>query len=161
MLAWSGLPMPNVWLGVSAENQAMADLRIPLLLKTPAAARFISAEPLLGRIDADTWLGLGLIDWVIAGGESGPGARPMHPLWAQMLRDQCRNAGVPFFFKQWGAWRPAKDGRAIVARDGHIRPKHEALTAADCRMRRDVRDKTALLDGREWKEFPRAPENPA
>jgi protein gp37 len=149
-------PLPNIWLGVSAEDQARADERIPDLLATPAAVRWLSAEPLLGPVDL-TWIaepddekdgvidallgcnwidGMGRgtayhptrpghsgrvmtrhfcssdeeilatrkIDWVVAGGESGQGARPMHPDWARSLRDQCAAAGVPFFFKQWGAW---------------------------------------------------------
>lgn len=113
-------PLPNVWLGVSAENQATADERIPLLLQTPAAVRFVSAEPLLGPIDftrigrdgpidlsaLEHIVGLGYnrppLDWIIVGGESGPGARPMHPDWARSIRDQCQAAGVSFFFKQWG-----------------------------------------------------------
>lgn len=119
------LPMPNVWLGVSVENQDAANERIPLLLQTPAAVRWISAEPLLGPIDL-RWLitdptgntrthhgkrqmelrSTGLLHWVIAGGESGGNARPMHPNWPMSLRDQCANAGVPFLFKQWGHWRP-------------------------------------------------------
>jgi len=132
-------PLPNVWLGVSAEDQAHADERIPRLLATPAAVRFVSAEPLLGAIDLTeiAWekscdcpddaptlnaldgtvycagccegherLNIGTLDWVIVGGESGPGARPMHPDWARQIRDDCdvaAPAGVPFFFKQWGA----------------------------------------------------------
>ncbi|QLF84104.1 hypothetical protein KNV15_gp57 [Gordonia phage Jambalaya] len=125
-------PLPNVWLGVSTEDQRWADIRIPALLETPAAVRFISAEPLLGRIDLefeqyydpDLYCGgcSGLVapkhepacgrepgkhwglDWVIVGGESGRGARPMHPDWARSLRDQCVDAGVPFLFKQFGEW---------------------------------------------------------
>jgi len=101
-------PLPNVWVGVSVENQATADERIPLLLKTPAAVRFISAEPLLGPIDLRLWVYDGYQDckhapglkWVICGGESGAGARPMHPEWARSLCDQCAAAGVPFFMKQ-------------------------------------------------------------
>ena len=119
-------PLPNVWLGVSAEDQARADERIPDLLSTPAAIRFVSAEPLLGPIDfkpreyseqcircgegpdaphnhPDGYRNRGL-DWIIVGGESGPQARPMHPGWARSIRDQCAAAGVPFFFKQWGEW---------------------------------------------------------
>lgn len=119
-------PLFNVWLGVSTEDQRRADERIPDLLATPAALRFISAEPLLGPIDLtdipwpkhrptfpqtdDISEGRSAIhivqgirlDWVIAGGESGNGARPMHPDWARSLRDQCAVANVPFFFKQWG-----------------------------------------------------------
>ena len=123
-------PLPNVWLGVSAEDQARADERIPLLLQMPAARRFVSLEPLLGPIDlaqlgdhtmtinaftgeASHLLGMrdrtaGALDWVIVGGESGPHARPMHPDWARSLRDQCATAGVPFFFKQWGEWAPGE-----------------------------------------------------
>jgi protein gp37 len=134
--------LPNVWLGVSVEDQATADARIPILLDTPAAVRFISAEPLLGRIDLDSaWCGYSALDsecwgdcrwcvaaggehsplhncrlwrqsnadfdrgrsgldWVIVGGESGPGARPMHLDWARSIRDQCAAAGVPLFVKQ-------------------------------------------------------------
>jgi protein gp37 len=100
-------PLPNVQLGVSIERQKEADERIPLLLQTPAAVRFISAEPLLGPLDVQLWmLTYPSLDWVIVGGESGPGARPMHPVWARSLRDQCAAAGVPFFFKQWGEWEP-------------------------------------------------------
>ncbi|RPA65778.1 phage Gp37/Gp68 family protein [Gordonia oryzae] len=125
-------PPSNVWLGVSTENQQWADIRIPALLDTPAAVRFVSAEPLLGPIelefvhyfDTDCNGCSGIIspahepacgnepgrhwgiDWVIVGGESGPKARPMHPDWARSLRDQCAEAGVPFHFKQWGEWVP-------------------------------------------------------
>ena len=108
-----GQGYPNVWLGVTAENQEMADARIPLLLQVPAAKRFLSCEPLIGPVDfnhCSAWnpvennLYLEAIDWVIAGGETGHGARPMHPDWARSLRDQCQAAGVPFFFKQWGEW---------------------------------------------------------
>ncbi|SKT28769.1 DUF5131 family protein [Mycobacteroides abscessus] len=105
--------LPNVWLGVSAEDQKRADLRIPALLDTPAAVRFISAEPLLGPIDLhadpigkDSVFWIGRLDWVIVGGESGSGARPMHPWWAESLHRQCAAAGVPFLFKQWGDWTP-------------------------------------------------------
>ena len=96
--AW---PLPNVWLGVSAENQTRYDERKEDLRNTPAAVRWFSMEPLLGRIIAD-WLG----DWVIVGGESGPGARPMHPDWVRSLSEQCATAGTAFFFKQWGEWAP-------------------------------------------------------
>lgn len=102
-------PLPNVWLGVSVEDQAAADERIPLLLDTPAAVRWISAEPLLASINlAEHGLhgGPGQLDWVVVGGESGPKAWPMHPAWARSLRDQCAAAGVPFLFKQWGEWAP-------------------------------------------------------
>jgi protein gp37 len=105
-VAWT-LPLPNVWLGVSVENQAAADERIPLLLQTPAAVRFLSCEPLLGNLEISRWFAAACgdapwLDWVICGGESEHGARPMLPDWARSLRDQCQAAGVPFFFKQWG-----------------------------------------------------------
>lgn len=112
---WHKLGFPdNVWIGTSVENQKAADERIPHLLEVPAKVRFLSCEPLLGplefsdvtrRSDAVRVLGqrsLTGIHWVIAGGESGPKARPMHPGWVRSLRDQCQAAGVPFFFKQWG-----------------------------------------------------------
>lgn len=133
-------PLPNVWLGVSVEDQRAADERIPLLLQTPAAVRFLSCEPLLGRIelsdvsgwrDAARWLGrmnLGLdaISWVIAGGESGPKYRPMDLDWARSLRDQCQASGVAFHFKQIGGRTHGAGGRE--------------------------------LDGRTWDEFPTARE---
>lgn len=122
------LPLPNVWLGVTAENQRTADERIPILLKIPAAVRFVSVEPMLGPVDLchvqtdmveiNTLTGdHGVyrphqgksdnhLNWIICGGETGPGARWMNALWATDLRDQCKDAGVPFFFKQWGGkWR--------------------------------------------------------
>ena len=128
-------PLPNVWLGVSVEDQQWADIRIPALLGTPAAVRFLSMEPLLGPVDLSRLLdperdcacsvpameGAGQhaakcpcvtqpeIDWVIVGGESGHGARPMHPNWVRDLRNQCTRASVPFLFKQWGEWQ---DGSA-------------------------------------------------
>jgi len=176
-------PLPNVWLGVSVENQRMADERIPVLLDTPAAVRFLSCEPLLGPLSLEPYLpvtehtsykaargclklnGLPRISWVICGGESGPGSakrklvercwhdtggfygdehhglqhseteplkegdgsyhwcpKPQALEWVRSLRDQCVAAGVPFFFKQWGATTPKAAGR--------------------------------LLDGREWDEMP-------
>jgi len=114
-----GGPFANVWLGVSAERQQEADERIPDLLATPAAVRFVSAEPLLGPINIvdAMWAGNepaaanldATIDWIIVGGESGPEARPMHPGWARSIRDQCQAAGTAFFFKQWGAFKPLYD----------------------------------------------------
>ncbi len=106
-------PLPNVWLGTSVEDQRAADERIPHLLATPAALRFLSCEPLLGPVDIRwTEVCVPSIDWVIAGGESGPGARPMHPDWVRSLRDQCATAGVPFFMKQWGEWATICYGKA-------------------------------------------------
>ena len=124
-------PLPNVWLGVSVEDQARADERIPDLLATPAAVRFLSCEPLLGRVDICEHLGIwwncttrawvrerpSPLHWIIAGGESGAKARPMHPDWARGLRDQCAAAGVPFFFKQWGEWAPDDGGGGLDGLD--------------------------------------------
>ena len=167
-------PYPNFWLGVSVENQAAADERIPLLLQTPAAVRFISAEPLLGPVNIGTWWGwwchhedsyseeetnaticrqcdeLVFLDWVIVGGESGHGARPMDPAWARSLRDQCANASVPFFFKQWGAWLGVgQDG-------GEGRDGAQELNCSDVPVRVGKKAAGALLDGVENKAFPRA-----
>jgi len=136
---------PNVWAGVSVENQQAADERIPLLLQTPAAVRFLSCEPLLEPVDLvgvrfdrhtrmNVLSGRGIttrpgvipqsipnafcerIDWVIVGGESGPGARPMHPDWVRSIRDECEIAGVPFFFKQWGGVNKGRAGRILDGR---------------------------------------------
>lgn len=124
----SARPWPeNVWLGATVVTQQEVDRDIPKLLAVPARVRFLSMEPLLAPVSL-RWLaawpenagrraehpsgnthhldGLRRIDWVIVGGESGPGARPMHPDWARTVRDQCAAAGVPFLFKQWGEWVP-------------------------------------------------------
>ena len=126
-------PLPNVWLGVSAEDQTRWDMRVPELLWTPAAKRFVSIEPMLGPIETDTIevmdgdaevyplagtedcidedgearSAIPPLDWIIVGGESGPGARPMHPDWIRKIRDACSTEGVAFFFKQWGAFKEA------------------------------------------------------
>lgn len=160
---------PNVWLGTTVENQAMADKRIPELLRTPSAIRFLSCEPLLGpvnlgRIDATSETDPGFsamqcgpddegplqttIDWVICGGESGPSARPMHPDWARSLRDQCAEAGTPFMFKQWGEFKPHVSGDARL-----LKPWHEF---EDGRIVIKVGKHEAgrLLDGIEHNGFP-------
>jgi protein gp37 len=178
-------PLSNVWLGVSCEDQKTADERIPLLIETPAAVRFISAEPLLGPINARMWYCAcgwkgsestllpspstslvcpecggsgGLlyrnwlasaeysregIDWLIVGGESGPGARAMHPEWARSLRDQCTRAGVPFFFKQWGEW---------IARGAYTADSAQPFV----RLGKKATGRT--LDGRTWSEYPKGAE---
>lgn len=165
----------NYWLGVSCEDQATADQRIPLLLKCPAPVRFLSCEPLLGPIDLcqsvriyqheafgsfhTTYFG-DKIHWVIAGGESGHGARPMHPDWVRSIRDQCAAADVPFLFKQWGKWLPYgqidKDGFTMVnfkgttgivslKSDGHYRD-----------YRNVGKTKSGnFLDGKQHLEFPK------
>jgi protein gp37 len=110
MAPWGNDWPQNVWIGTSVENQKLAELRLPHLLAVPAAIRFLSCEPLLGPLDLRSWFkrrSYNPIDWVIAGGESGPHSRPMHPDWATGLLRQCQRAKVPFHFKQWGHWAPA------------------------------------------------------
>ncbi|NTG20036.1 phage Gp37/Gp68 family protein [Agrobacterium rhizogenes] len=198
-------PLPNIWLGVSVEDQPRAEERIPVLLETPAAVHWVSTEPLLGLLDLTNihqpnegggpwWFDaldptragfftdeagtvrmdmiearaeLSTLNWVVAGGESGPDARPMHPYWAKSLRDQCAAAGVPFLFKQWGNW--------IVA--SHENGHHESSMATNDAIWLDVDGRQAkpscdgmaepigmfrvtksragrLLDGVEHNEFP-------
>jgi protein gp37 len=100
---------PNLWMGVSVENST-ALTRVDELRVIPAALRFLSCEPLIGPLDG---LDLDGIGWVIAGGESGPGHRPLNPAWVASIRDQCIRAGVPFFFKQWGGRTPKVGGREL------------------------------------------------
>lgn len=187
-------PLPNLWLGVSVEDQKTADARIPKLLATPAAVRFVSYEPALGPVDfAEIYSGItresvlapecwgdcncdGLygfdpgcrynggdgaltrkLDWIIMGGESGPGARPMHPDWAQDVRDQCKDAGVPFFFKQWGEWVPMCDAIARGFRPIKSRtPWHYLFDTEPSSPMWCVGKKRAgcLLDGVLHNEFP-------
>lgn len=146
-------------------------------MDTRAAKRFLSIEPLLGPITLERWLepmgldtDLGLmnpgVDWVIVGGESGPKARPMHPDWVRSLRDQCKAAGVPFFFKQWGEWSPIHRGdedhllddtyiRLNGTTHTTLRDDHAPYEVTDELIHR-IGKKAAgrLLDGREWSEVP-------
>lgn len=183
--------LPNVWLGVSVENQHFADERIPLLLDTPAAVRWISAEPLLGPVKMRVeWMnGLRFykqnghdataldgphLNWVVCGGESGTGARPMHPDWSRSLRDQClavrggvtdppgstnRGPGGPaFFFKQWGEWKTVSSTEDRIEADLH--PCQTLLDDGGSpwlMMKCGKKKAGRLLDGREWNEFPNAP----
>jgi len=139
----------NVWVGVSVENQEQADKRIPKLLKIPAKVRFLSIEPLLGPIDLDNIKFP--ISWIIVGGESGPNARPMHPNWVRSLRDQCVKAGVPFFFKQWGEYVPARQSPHPIPHS--VGGKYIGETKIS--MRKVGKKKAGrLLDGREWNQMP-------
>ncbi|RJO64977.1 MAG: phage Gp37/Gp68 family protein [Candidatus Omnitrophota bacterium] len=215
-------PLPNVWLGVSVENQQAADERIPWLLQTPAAVRFVSCEPLLGSVDFSSIGSVGMgqclecagagetaghyfspdgvgvcgscggsgedsnavLDWVIVGGESGPGARPMHPDWARSLRDQCQAGGVPFFFKQWGEfgstgtnlltdepvflqyqnydhwtqkyWMAKDDILLDATGERMLNGGMIKVAIPPFTIMRRVGKRAAgrLLDGREWNEFP-------
>ena len=111
MVPWENDWPSNVWVGTTVEDQKRADERLPILLKIPAKCRFLSCEPLLGAVDLSKWIqspeeSFFSIDWVIAGGESGPNARAMLPGWARQLRDQCHVSKIPFHFKQWGHWAP-------------------------------------------------------
>lgn len=177
-----GITLPNVWPGVSIENQTAANKRIPLLLQTPAAVHFVSLEPLLGPVNLypRRWLNpyperftngfdahtaqpryrdveRPKLNWIVVGGESGPGARPMDPQWARDIRDQCQAAGVPFFFKQWGAWIPVDQWEATcrekitTANSGHV---HHWPDGRDS-LRIGKKAAGRLLDGRTWDEMPR------
>jgi protein gp37 len=143
------LVLDNVWVGVSVENQKAADERIPVLLKTPAAIRFVSVEPMLGMVDLEAYIGdlfddsecgkeMPAIDWVICGGESGPNARPVYPEWVRDLRDQCIRSRTPFFFKHWGEYECIKSGDSI------------------CPVRVGKKRAGRLIDGKEWNEYPEA-----
>ena len=182
------MPLPNVWLGATVVNQEEADRDIPKLLAVPAAKRFLSIEPLLGTIDLGlcdcdkgsvagpggaggvtcpkcSGTGGRMLDWVIVGGESGPGARPIHPDWARSIRDQCAAAGVPFLFKQWGEWRPmthadlttlpASTPMGAVKRSGEfLRPFCENDSPFARMVRVGKKAAGRLLDGRTHDGFP-------
>lgn len=166
----------HVWIGTSVENQAMADKRIPELLKVPAAVRFLSCEPLLGTIDLGRAIGCGYycdevvghvdhpfwtrgiaspIHWIIVGGESGPNARPMHPQWARSLRDQCREAGVAFFFKQHGEYiarsQMTPEQLSDMPNTTYVNAKP---IEGDQIYRVGKKAAGRLLDWREWNELP-------
>ena len=171
-----GWPLPNLWLGVSVEDQHWADVRIPALLDTPATVRWLSCEPLLGPVDLSKYLDrmepagtewradVGniawyrpSIGWTVVGGESGPKARPMHPQWARDLRDQCVTAGVPFFFKQWGQYRPGGDPAqpcSWITPDGTSEPGMAGTPHTTAMVRVGKKAAGRLLDGRTWDEYP-------
>jgi protein gp37 len=117
-----GSGWPNVWLGVSVENDLYLR-RIKELYEIEAKVRFVSYEPALGPLHLGVEFMLGMVDWLIAGGESGPNARPMAPNWARSIRDQCVDAGVPFFFKQWGGVNKASAGRLLDGREWNEVPE--------------------------------------
>jgi protein gp37 len=162
-------PPPNVWLGTSIESDKYT-YRADHLRETPAAARFLSLEPLLGPLPS---LDLDGIDWVIVGGESGAYARPMHPSWVADIRDRCVAAGIPFLFKQWGEWSPGslyahepqdrpvrvmlEDGRLYSYDEwqdvGHT-VKSADVAGATLIARRGRKATGRELDGRTWDEFP-------
>jgi protein gp37 len=124
----NGAAPAHIWCGVSVED-IQAKTRIAHLCSAPAVMRFLSLEPLLGPLGR---LDLAGIDWVIVGGESGPGARPMHADWVREIRDQCLQQGVAFFFKQWGGLRPKSGGRTLDKHEWNQYPhQQEMLTAAE------------------------------
>lgn len=206
LMTWARWPLRNVWLGCTAENQQWADIRVPALLDTPAAVRWVSAEPLLGPLDLSRWttksgamrsyrghftmcngaggscftpwcscpcheLPFDLLNWVVTGGESGPGARPAHPDWFRAIRDQCQAAGAAFHHKQNGEWVPESwclhgnnAPAAFLSIDGHVRhlvngkpteppmSRGQDITIRRCGKPRAGRE----LDGRVWDEYPEA-----
>jgi len=186
--------LPNVWLGVTAENQEQADKRIPILLQTPAAIHWVSYEPALGPVDLRPWLkkyyhglpieddpdclepgisyqspsatiikiGTPVLNFIVCGGESGPGARPMHPDWAKSIRDQCQAAGVLFFFKQHGEWVPwiPRNGNPKnlpvqhVMRNGSEYFPGNFSSSLQSMIRVGKKNAGRVLDGRTWDEMP-------
>ena len=166
---WTAKIPDNVWLGVSCENQKAADERIPFLLQIPAKVRFVSVEPMLEAVDLTDYftgpnrlvatgnksmpvdnIGSLKLDWTICGGESGPGARPLHPDWVRSLRDQCQIADISFHFKQWGEWGqhcyivlPEKSGVPFHMFD-------DGLYVFRIGKKKAGRE----LDGKIWDEFP-------
>lgn len=143
--------MTQCWMGVSAERQREFDERVPHLLSIDAVVKWISAEPLLGAIDMSQ--ALDRLSWVVAGGESGSKARPMHPNWARSIRDQCMAANVPFHFKQWGSWLPELG----TGRHGSCPDLSKHHNFGDGWGAYNVGKKAAgrLLDGREYNDSPR------
>ena len=190
---WQAWPLSDdvystFWLGVTAENQEEADARIPVLLSIPAAKRFVSIEPMLGSVDLlkcyekrshvthSMACTAARLDLVICGGESGPGALPVHPDWVRGVRDQCKDAGVPFFFKQWGEWAtPAAFCEAHQPPKKKIKPawlREDGVVSVSCMpYSSDVpkegsqhrwmkcgkvgkKDAGRMLDGKEYLEWP-------
>ena len=152
--------LDHVEFGVSVEDQEAADERIDWLLGVPEGKRILSMEPLLGPVTLKPeWLAG--ISGVIVGGESGKDARPMHPGWVRTIRDQCIDAGVPFFFKQWGEWAP-RDGKRIKLNQKYRfvwwdndDPKEGWIASSGEQSVRVGKKKAGrFLDGREWNDLP-------
>ncbi len=177
------IPVPNVWLGVSVEDQATADDRIPKLLAIPAAHHWVSVEPMIGPVDikdilygcpeqdqeyGDWYQTIQPPDWIVCGGESGTGPRPMHPDWPRKIRDDCEAAGVPFMFKQWGEWAPyelkpsweggnlprdLKSGRVVQLRNDLVEDGH--FRSGDVYLERVGKKKAGnVINGRIWDQTP-------
>jgi protein gp37 len=165
-------PYPNVWLMTSVEDQANANERIPWLLRTPAHVRGVSAEPLLGSIDFHKIkMGCGwdsiscacspracqhaTLDWIVAGGESGPKARPTPPACFREIRDQCSDVGIPFHFKQHGEWIGYDDIGDLAYDLPAMKPKVYGWPDGRCSYRIGASLSGRMLDGREWLGLPR------
>ncbi|MEN6414356.1 MAG: phage Gp37/Gp68 family protein [Veillonellales bacterium] len=190
-LGWAKGFWNHVWLGVTAENQEQADKRIPILLQIPAAKRFVSVEPMLGTVNLNRYImpsqkakgtlfnapielsgkdladlvGFHSLDWIICGGESGPGARPVHPDWVRSLRDQCKMSGTAFLFKQWGEWAQVgecgneSDDAEFYNKHNTQRINHNGgmgYHGAGSIYVQHIGKKKAgrLLDGQLWDEYP-------
>jgi len=186
---WSKKAYPNIWLGISAEDQPNLDRRIIELLKVDAAKRIVSIEPMLGAVNLHSqqdWLPTLIpstktklfsyrnnfiltIDWVICGGETGPGARPMHPDWPRQVKDQCVEAGVPFFFKSWGEWaiehpenycrlskrRFSHDSVGLLPDGSEYDPRQPDQFQVTTSLFRIGKEKAGrLLDGKVWEQVP-------
>lgn len=184
---WGEDGYSNVWLGTSVENQAAADTRIMKLVEVPCKIRFLSCEPLLGPVDLSKYLNLEAIHsdlntrvitklrqwiaWVIVGGESGSSARVIHPEWVRSIRNQCQEADVGFFFKQWGEWLPITwkeafdlayspkrhevvdaKGDHIYLQAGHFAMGHQPDEI--CLVKVGKKKAGRVLDGRTWDEMP-------
>jgi len=173
-------PLENLWIGTSTENQEQFDKRVPEILRCPAAGRFVSVEPMLGKINFGYVVSVfgnlkrSFLDWVICGGESGPKARPVHPDWVRGLRDQCQRYSkyldrpIPFIFKQWGAWKPvdwcSEATHAVRVSDGYLtKLNHEPCSASRSNLvpeywqgiaRFSKKDAGRELDGREHLDRP-------
>ena len=165
-----GNVIPNLWLGTSVEDQKFADIRIPYLLVTPAAVRWLSIEPLLDDIQLEPliWKYVSqkqpyneALNWVVVGGESGPGARPMNLKWVRSLRDQCKTMGIPFFFKQWGSWIGAErvDNDMIRDQNHNVHYKkqvkfHQFDDQYYAIKLKGKHDAQPMIDGKYYQEFP-------
>ncbi|HEY3853874.1 MAG TPA: phage Gp37/Gp68 family protein [Verrucomicrobiae bacterium] len=154
MAPWNSDEWPvNVWLGTTVENQKFAEQRLPHLLQHKAAVRFLSCEPLLGPLNLTQWFhrqNHNPINWIIAGGESGPGARPMHPDWPKSLLAQCQKASVPFHFKQWGHWVPAEIAAETKKTKTIVLPSERPVKM----VRLPKKEAGRLLAGQIWDGLP-------
>jgi protein gp37 len=159
---WLGSPRANVMLGTTVEVQQYAHLRLSDLLFAPSRSYFVSVEPMLGPVDLTPWLVPNSrgrqLNWVICGGESGPGARPTKLDWVRALRTQCLEASVPFFFKQWGRWIPAQlatpglPAAATLQEIGH----EFYFKAPSADWEHGKIPEARMVDGKEWRQFPEA-----